>query len=407
MYFETLPDALYSAANNQTIKVLNNKTETEYVKLPSTKTGIKLDLNGKTITLSSVNFEIRGTLDIYNTSSTTGRITGGNHNVIENYGTLTLNGTSSTNTIKIDTTLDDNTGRGGTIYNYNSANLTINNNVELSGNTAINSYGTTIVTGGNIEGKTPISNVGTINISGSTTKLVSSSTSGSYNGLSNSGTATISGGTISGPYGINAQSGSTTNISGSATKITGTYQYGILMYGTLKMSSGTVTGKSAGINVTTASSGSGTATITGGTVTCASNSGLNISSGATLTLGTNNSTVSTTTPTIESTFQPTSSSKRYGVTNDGGTFNFYDGRVRSSSGTGYSIKGTVTDTPTGYTVQKTTSGGVETAKLVSGSKSGTNSSDSAGVETINKVSDGVLDGAKAIVNKIEELTSKE
>ena len=51
--YSTLNAAFAAVANNQTIKVLQNVTETTQATLASGKTGVKLDLNGKTINMSN------------------------------------------------------------------------------------------------------------------------------------------------------------------------------------------------------------------------------------------------------------------------------------------------------------------------------------------------------------------
>ena len=71
--------------------------------LASGKTGIKLDLNGKTINMNSYSIINNGTLDIY-TSQDGAIIESSATNVLDNNGTLTLNGTSSTKTMSINGT---------------------------------------------------------------------------------------------------------------------------------------------------------------------------------------------------------------------------------------------------------------------------------------------------------------
>ena len=393
--YTTLNDAFNAVANNQTIKVLQNITETTQATLASSKAGIKLDLNGKTIAMNNTYIDNRGTLDIYNTSSTTGTINGGTISVIDNSGTLTLNGTSSTNKIIIDKTA--NNSSNGTIVNSSSKSLTINNNVEVKVSTGSSSgiynSGTTTISGGTISGSYfGINNLssGQLEISGSNTQISTRTNVVIWN----SGTATISGGTITGSSsGISNQNSGQLNISGSSTQITSTSSSGISNSGTAAITGGTITGSSNGIY------NSGTTTITGGTIQSSGGSGISVSNGATLTLGIKDSSVSTSSPLV----QTTSTSNNYGVyVQSGGIFNFYDGRVRSSSGSGYSIIGTVSDKPTGYVVQKTTSGGVETAILVSSSKSGTSSN----IDNRNNISNNLLNGASNIANKINHIVKE-
>ena len=314
--YTTLSAAFGAVANNQTIKVMQNTTETSSATLASGKTGVKLDLNGKTIIINSSSISNYGTLDIYNTSSTTGTINGGVASLISNSGTLTLNGTSSSNNIVIEKT-SSGYGTLGTILNSNSKSLTVNNNVTINAST---------------DGAAGIYNVGSLTVNGGS--INSSSSTAIQN--DSSGTITVKGGSI-------------TSIS----------SIGINNSGIVAIENGTITGNSAGLTIAS----TGTATITGGTIT-GQNDGISVSNSGALTLGTKNSTVSTSSPII----QTTGSSNSYGVNIiSGGTFNFYDGIIKSSSGTGKSINGTVTDTPTGYTVYKETVSGVESAYLTNGS----------------------------------------
>ena len=208
-YYGTLNDAFATVSSNQTIKVMNDVTETTTATLGSGKTGVKLDLNGKKITLDSKYITNNGELDIYNTSSEDGEITGNLHQVIANNGTLTLNATSSTNKIIIDKT-SENSSYGG-IRNYKSKSLIVNDNVEVRSN---------------------------------------------YTAISNYGSATILGGTITGWYGIDNQGAGELNISGNTTQVKGTVGGGIISYGTATITGGTIIGVLAGINFS-----SGTLTI--------------------------------------------------------------------------------------------------------------------------------------------------
>ena len=386
--YTTLNEAFSAVANNQTIKVMQNTTETTIASLASSKTGVKLDLNGKTITMSNKYINNNGTLDIYNTSSTTGTINGGSSYVLDNNGTLTLNGTSSTNSIKIVSTNSSSNIR----VIGNSGLLTMNDNVEIIANNGtvngINTSGTstTNINGGSISVTgVGISNGGTLNVSGST-QITSTSSSG----ITNDGTATISGGTITASKsGIeNNELGDTTgqlNVSGSNTTITGTNS-GISNKGAATISGGTISGAfgihNGEITINSTTYG-GSLTVTGGTI-IGTNYGIYTLTAATLTLGTKDSTVDTSSPSI----QNTSSSNKYGVyVTSGGTFNFYDGIIKSSSGTGYAINGTVADTPTGYTVYKETVSGVESAYLTQPNY--TNTTTGTGYNTLSEALNGV------------------
>ncbi len=382
--YEKLNNAFSEVANNQTIKVLKDTTETTQATLASTKTGIKLDLNGKTVTMSNTYIDNSGALDIYNTSNTTGTINGGVRQVIYNQGTLTLNGTSSTNKIIIDKTSNNNSNPCGAIRN-DSSSLTINTNAEVKVSTGsspgikntggvLHSGATVTINGGTISGTTFGIDSGTIIINSGTI-------SGSTDGIYNVGIATITGGIISGStYGISNEESAELRISGNSTQITGTTTAGILNYGNIILNSGTITGPTYGLF------NKGDATINGGTITgqeyglynafynptISGNStilGGTIRGGkdaiyseinSIITLGAKDSNVSTSSPLV----QTTSTSNGYGVYNESSvTFNFYDGIIKSSSGTGYSINGTVSDKPSGYYVTKTTSNGIESAIL--------------------------------------------
>ena len=488
--YSTLNDAFGAVSNNQTIKVLQDVTETTNASLASGKTGVKLDLNGKTITMSSSYILNNGTLDIYNTSSSTGTITGGNYQVLYNYGTLSLNGTSTTNKIIIDKTANNNSS--GSIINNSSKSLTVNDNVEIkvssgssygivnsgtttisggtitaqtsgisnqttgelnisgnntsiNGNTAYgivnlgiitisggtitgssygidnsgNTSGAVTISGGTITGSSGIYNRsgGELNISGDSTQIIGTS---SY-GINNSGATTINGGTITGSCGIYNQSGGELNISGDSTQIIGTSSYGINNPGTATINGGTITAPTSGIsNSGTATVSGGTVSgnryginmfsegqtiITGGTVTGEetgiynNNGTIDISGSSTqivgnteygiwqnqsngkttitggtitgsyygihlvygqLTLGVKDSNISTSNPLI----QTTGTSAKFGINNtNGSVFNFYDGIIKSASGTGYSINGAVTDIPVDYEITKETVNGVESAYL--------------------------------------------
>ena len=114
-----------------------------------------------------------GTLDIYNTSNTDGTINGGANQVLYNNGTLTLNGTSSTNKVIIDKSVNNNSN--GTIRNFTSKTLMINNNVEIKDSfdtsSGIDNNGTTTINGGVISGKLGIDNKSSLIIDGNSTQI--------------------------------------------------------------------------------------------------------------------------------------------------------------------------------------------------------------------------------------------
>ena len=79
--------------------------ETKAASLASGRTGVKLDLNGKTTTLNNVVLTNNGILDIYS-SVDNGKIQGSGANVVVNAGTLTTNGTKSSHIITLANTGD-------------------------------------------------------------------------------------------------------------------------------------------------------------------------------------------------------------------------------------------------------------------------------------------------------------
>ena len=302
--------------------------------------------------------EINGYIGIWNSSTGTLEIEGG-----------TITGTSKLYGVY---------GGPGTVNISGSS-------TEVRGEYAVfTSSGTVTVTGGTIEGTYAITSDGTatVNISGASTHI-----KGTQRGLSNSNssgstTVTITGGTIeangTNGTGIGLSGTSTLNISGSSTNIIGVSS-GISIGGkgnngvTATISGGTITATS---NTGSAVYNYGTTTITGGTIQSSNYFGIsnygtinvtggNISGGkdgiwnpsGTLTLGSNDGNVSQTVPSVTGTER--------GVNNTSGTFNFYDGIIKGkyTDSRGYSINGTVSDTPTGYGVAKTIEDSVEIATL--------------------------------------------
>ena len=342
--FHTLQDAFDHVVNNQTIKVIRNVTETTTATLESNKTGIKLDLNGKTITFNDYGYIYNyGTLDIYNTSSTTGIIDGNSYSTIYNYGTLTTNATSSTNPIII-----RNASTNGNVLS-NSLNKT----------TTLNSNTTITAISNPSSARYLISNNGSLIINGATlTSTASTSTNNNGIRLYNAAaTVTMNSGTINtAGYAIyNNTSTSADAISIVNGTITSSNYYAIYNYaaGGVSISNGTITGTYGIYNRLT-----GAVTIAGGTIT-GTTRGLHNNGSGVVTIGTSGTPVSTTSPII----QTTGTSSNYGLYRAGGTINFYDGVIKSSSGTNYSIYGTVANTENGYVIYKSTTSGVESAYL--------------------------------------------
>ena len=173
------------------------------------------------------------------------------------------------------------------------------------------------------------------------------------------GTLTVTGGTIVGSDGVTVNSSQTDvliKVNGPNAKVEGTSNAGIIGYrGSVNVSNGSVIGVTTGATVS-----NGTMTITGGTVT-GTTYGVSVDNGI-LTMGENGGTPSTTIPLIKAT--GTTDAKGVYIKSQNATYNFYDGKVTSASGTGTSISyGGIINTPTNYDVVKSTSSDIETAIL--------------------------------------------
>ncbi len=295
---------------------------------------------------------------------------------ISNFGEATINGGSII-------------GKYSSIFNDKNGLLTINgNNVEImssksSTSFCISNQGILSVNSGKITGhNSAISNLSTgkLNISGKDTQII-----GTEGGaISNSGVATISGGTLTGKNsGVSNSSDGIMTISGDDTKITGRLWDAIDNSGEITVKGGTITADRTalenrgtvtieggmltgryGLNIVVSASQSGTVfsgttTITGGTI-IGSIYGIYVEKGIIVNVGTKDSIIKNT-PVIESTRE----SNGYGVTvATGGTFNFYDGIIKSASGEGTAIKRDPDDIPLGYEIKKETVDGIERAYLV-------------------------------------------
>ena len=175
------------------------------------------------------------------------------------------------------------------IYNYETGNVEIN--------------------GGSVEGVT----YGIVNDSGNII-ITDGLVQGTTHGIINRGNLTITGGIIKGQYAINNNAVSKTLITGGEILS----DYYINNNGNLEITGGKIYGKIDGIRMADLDT-------------------------AVLTIGTNeeNPSVDITTPVIIG--------ERYGINNPNNyTFNFYDGIIMGP--TSQTIRGTVTDTPTGYRV---------------------------------------------------------
>ena len=321
-YYETLNAAFRDVSSNQIIKALNDVEETTSVSMASNHTNIKFDLNGHTITISTgnqvgVNICSTCELDIYS-SSGTGSFLGNTTSFINVSGTLTVNGASTANPVIIRKIATD------------SGGYTISNGSNYSGGVT----GTTT-----INANATISSVGSNCI------------------INNNGTVTINNATITaGYFGILNHEDGITNINGDNTSVSALGEYGsaISSNGTITISGGHFSSSNYhGLRID-----GGIATITSGVIT-GTWDGIQIESG-TLNLGVNDSTVSNSDPLI----QTMATSNYYGINaKSGSTFNFYDGVIKSSSGSGYAINTNPDNVSSGYAVVKSVSSGIETAVL--------------------------------------------
>ena len=408
-YYETLAAAFSAVANNQTIEVQNtNLTETT---APSnTKTGVKLNMNGKTVTLSGVKLTNSGSLDIY-TSANGAVLQGSATYLIQNSGTLTTNNTSSSYTLSLINTASSVSARVLTNDVNKTATLYTNTTLKHTNNASSDKYvitneGLLNILGATIEYKVNDSTSnenGIINI-GSDARIAMSSGCINTNGCciwNNSGTyinppaIVISGGTF---MGVNSTIGSMAAgkivISGGTfnkcisnqndnciididnVDITSSGEcvnnYGS---GTINIAGGTFLTTGGGMTIT--NEGTGTINITGGTIenTYGTNSraiygstksgiinitggtisgtGSGVSAwGGEIRIGTDDSSVSTEEPSI--------TGGKYGVYfGNSPTFKFYDGKIVGQT----SITGATPIVPTGYRVLKTTADSKETAIL--------------------------------------------
>ena len=342
--FTSLNEAINKSAEG-TVKILKNISivESEKLEIASSK-NITLDLNGKQITtyMESYNITNNGTLNITDSSGLdSGKIVsrGVINGIIDNIGTLTI-----TNGV-LKEYIDGNSSNNKNIIR-NKGNVTLNGGIIDASKRYINGIY-------NIES-------GNVNIIGGNIIVKEAKYS---NGIldNSSGIIKVEGGQVSS---INFDHNSKANlivknsadidtISGYAGNVTITIEGGnignIEVAGTTEISGGiinsidnNISGKLNIINGTIKATNGygirnfGIATITGGSIT--STTAEAIDNIGTLTLGVNDINVSKTVPSIVG--------KTYGVNNTG-TFNFYDGVIEGET---EAISGTVTKTPTDYTV---------------------------------------------------------
>ena len=296
----TLSNALSLAADSgSTITMLANRSE------------------GATTINKSLTFNTNG-----KTLSMTGALvfTGGKTITINGNGTIksTLTSSSAYDTMRVEES---------TTVNLQSSALTKDGDkfvLQVRGNSILN------MSGGSIRGLD--ASGGIVNISGGTI------TGTGYIANNSSTSAAIQ---TDGGCKLNISSGTITATSGQA--------YAIYCSGYLTMTGGTVTGGKIGIEL-----GSRESKITGGTIT---GEDYGVYGTYNLTIGTDDSTISTTSPSITST-------NGYGVRVDYPQygFAFYDGVIKGKSTSGALYKNPAT-MPTGASLYKTTSNGVETCIL--------------------------------------------
>ena len=349
------------AGENKQINLLKNIAiaETNKIIVGENK-DITINLNGYTITTYTSNYAItnNGKLKITdNNEEAKGKIVSKAYGIINNTNNLTIENGTIRQEKDASNYIIQNAGyllfSGGTIYSDKR---------NVGGILSMNA-GTVTVTGGNItlqgdEGKAIYVNYkdsSTINITGgkivggrfgcgievySSTITISDNADVDYVSGSDKSKITILGGNV-GKIGGDANvimSGGTvgsisyvTNFTMSGGTITNDTTYAMLISGgTATITGGTIETPSSYYGIS--NQGGGILTITGGTIKTG------IDNSSILTLGIDDTNVSKTVPSIIG--------KEYGVKNTG-TFNFYDGVIEGET---EAISGTVTKTPTDYTV---------------------------------------------------------
>ena len=402
-YYDSLSEAFEHVSSGQTIQLLDYINDRNVITVPAGVTGVKLDLNGQSAYFGrdGYSFVVNGGLEIINTSSqepyidffygfqnngtltfnANGRIESEN-DFVENNGTLNIYngnlGARESSSIHNNGTINmsggevggygegiDNHGTfnmtGGTVNAYrgvlneSGAAMSISNGATLIGDQVAltNEAGNTL----NISNATikciyysdtyGIKNYGTLNLTNVSINTASYETSKRSYGVYNyeGGVMTLNNVTITPATSYSNEYGSWSG----GTLATGIYNKGTMTLNTINISS--ISQSSVGIT------NSGTLAFKSGTINQVQ-TGIE-QTGGSLTMGTNDSTVSTTAPLLFASYN-----NGYGVKITGGTFNFYDGLIKCSRGTGFAINGGNPVVPSGYTVNKTTTSGVESAILV-------------------------------------------
>ena len=345
--FTSLNEAINKSAEG-TVKLLKNISivESEKLEIASSK-NITLDLNGKQITtyMESYNITNNGTLNITDSSGLdSGRIVsrGVINGIIDNIGTLTI-----TNGV-LKEYIDGNSSNNKNIIR-NKGNVTLNGGIIDASKRYINGIyniesGNVDIIGGNIIVKEANysngildNSSGIIKVEGGQVSFINFANNSKANLIvkNSAGIDTISS-YYAGNVKITIEGGNIGDI-----KVAGTTEIsgGIINSidnnrgGKLSITNGTIKATN-GYGITN----SGTTTITGGSITSTTAEAIRNTNSGTLTLGVNDINVSKTVPSIVG--------KTYGV-NNSGTFSFYDGVIEGET---EAISGTVTKTPTDYTV---------------------------------------------------------
>ena len=241
----------------------------------------------------------------------------------------------------------------------NTAGHTISRNA--SSVYVLNNQGTLTITGtGTISNSSGygITNSGTLTIGEEGKTNGPTIKANGTNGIYNTGTLTVNTGTISGNNrGIhNSGSAAKSYINGgdiSATSASSTVYAVYNVSGTIYMEKGNISTESTSSSAYGLYNYSGTTEIKGGNIESEHGQGIRIYQG-TVTLGDQSTTpASTTTPSV--------SGGTYGVYENSGTFNFYDGIIKGAQSSG-AIYGTA-NIPDGYEINYSTANNIQTATL--------------------------------------------
>ncbi len=334
--YETLQQAFDNAANNATIKVIADTTETATTNLTANKSVI-LDLNGHTITYNGSGYIIHktagGTLTIKDGSSSKGVMNAPNAG--------TINATAGT--IKI---------TGGTLKgDVGVLNLT-GANAEITGGTLIGEQDclysraenvTVKISGGNLTSQTldavSFAGSGSVEITGGTITSGQEGVIFAYCSIENAHTDIK----ISGSAKINSQTYGVyvdTEIRGVET-----------VTSSVTITGGTITGAIDGVY----EAGGNNITITGGTITGASGYGINNKESeatAKIVIGQSDGNVSKTSPSI--------TGNTYGIYSASG-YEFYDGIIKGKTD---ALQTKPTKVETNYAVSNGSESGYKTAVLL-------------------------------------------